>query len=125
VTDVPIIKVGSTLIATIHENLTDAEAFAFQEVLNARLERFDATAVLIDVTLVETIDSFLGRLLKEIALGARLLGANTVIAGIQPAVAMTLVELGLDLDGVRTVLSTERGLALLARDAAGQPSRGH
>ena len=124
-TDVPIIKVGSTLIATIHENLTDAEAFAFQEVLNARLERFDATAVLIDVTLVETIDSFLGRLLKEIALGARLLGANTVIAGIQPAVAMTLVELGLDLDGVRTVLSTERGLALLARDAAGQPSRGH
>lgn len=112
-TDIPIIKVGRTLIATVHEDLTDAEALAFQESLNQKLERLDATAVLIDLTMVATIDSFLGRLLSETAMGARLLGAETVIAGIQPAVAMTLVELGLRLEGVRTVLTTERALDLL------------
>ena len=112
-TEIPIIKVGRTLIATVHEGLTDAEALSFQESLNAKLERLDASSVLIDLTMVETIDSFLGRLLSETALGARLLGAETVIAGIQPSVAMTLVELGLRLDGVRTVLTPERALTML------------
>ncbi len=111
---VPIIKVGDTLIATVDEDLTDDDALAFQEALNERLEKFGATGVLIDVSLVETIDSFLGRLLHETAVGARLLGAATVVAGIQPAVAMTLVELGLRLEGVRTALTAEVGLALLA-----------
>ncbi|HMS57967.1 MAG TPA: STAS domain-containing protein, partial [Tepidiformaceae bacterium] len=108
---IPIIKVGSALIATVDEDLTDDDALEFQERLNAAIERTGAAGVLIDVTLVETIDSFLGRLLHEIAVGARLLGATTVVAGIQPPVAMTLVELGLQLDGVKTALTAERGLA--------------
>lgn len=111
---IPIIKVGSALIATVDEDLTDDDALEFQERLNAAIERTGAAGVLIDVTLVETIDSFLGRLLHEIAVGARLLGATTVVAGIQPPVAMTLVELGLQLDGVKTALTAERGLAMLA-----------
>lgn len=110
---IPIVKVGGNLIATVDEDLTDHDAIVFQEALNARLEGENATGLLIDVSAVETIDSFLGRLLNEIALGARLLGAQTVVAGIQPAVAMTLVELGLTLDGVRTSLTPERGLAML------------
>ena len=110
---IPIVKVGPNLIATVNEDLTDHDALELQESLNLALERASATGVLIDVTVVETIDSFLGRLLNEIALGARLLGAKTVVAGIQPAVAMTLVELGLNLDGVATALTAERGLAML------------
>ena len=77
---IPIIKVGSALIATVDEDLTDDDALEFQERLNAAIERTGAAGVLIDVTLVETIDSFLGRLLHEIAVGARLLGATTVVA---------------------------------------------
>lgn len=111
---VPIIKVHDTLIATVSEDLTDEEALDFQAVLNATIERSGASGVLIDVSLVLTIDSFLGRLLFEIARGARLLGAETVVAGMQPQVAMTLVELGLSLDGIHTVLTAERGLTLLA-----------
>ncbi|MEX0783750.1 MAG: STAS domain-containing protein [Dehalococcoidia bacterium] len=118
---IPIVKVGNNLIATVDEDLTDHDAVVFQEVLNARLEQANTTGVLIDVTAVETIDSFLGRLLNEIALGARLLGARTVVAGIQPAVAMTLVELGLTLDGVQTSLTPERGLAMLNRTNGRRP----
>jgi rsbT antagonist protein RsbS len=113
-TRIPIVKVGSNLIATVNEDLTDDDALEFQADLNSRLERAHATGVLIDVSMVETIDSFLGRLLSEIAMGARLLGANTVVAGIQPAVAVTLVELGLDLHGVRTALTPEKGLGILS-----------
>jgi rsbT antagonist protein RsbS len=114
---IPVIKVGPTLIATVHEDLTDQDALEFQEALNGMLERFGATGVLIDITLVETMDSFLGRLLSEIAQGARLLGANTVVAGMQPAVAMTLVELGLQLDGIKTALTADRALELLQGNA--------
>jgi rsbT antagonist protein RsbS len=118
---IPIIKVRRNLIATVNEDLTDRDALEFQAELNSYLESAGATGLLIDVSLVETIDSFLGRLLNEIALGARLLGARTVVAGIQPAVAMTLVELGLQLDGVQTTLTPERGLSLLDRaDGAGR-----
>ena len=118
---IPIIKVGPNLIATVDEGLTDQDAIEFQEALNTRLEQANATGVLLDVTAVETIDSFLGRLLNEIALGARLLGAQTVVVGIQPAVAMTLVELGLTLGGVQTSLTPERGLALLNRANGRRP----
>ena len=112
---VPIIKVGQVLIVTVAEELYDRDAILLQEDLNAALERTAAAGVLLDVSAVETVDSFLGRLLNEIAIGARLLGAETVVSGIQPAVAMTLVELGLGLRGVLTALDSEKGLALLRR----------
>jgi rsbT antagonist protein RsbS len=114
-----IIKVGKTLIVTISEEIGDNEAVTLQEAINERIEQTDARGLLLDIASLETVDSFLGRLLNEIALGARLLGAETVVTGMQPAVAMTLVELGLQLRGVSTALDSERGLerlGVLVRD---------
>jgi rsbT antagonist protein RsbS len=84
-----------------------------QAAINTRIEKTNAAGLLIDISALQTVDSFLGRLLSEIAAGARLLGAETVIAGMQPAVAITLVELGLGLRGVRTALDAEQGLHYL------------
>lgn len=112
---VPIIRVGDTLVAAVQEELLDRDALALQVDLGEALERTGAQGVLIDVSVVETVDSFLGRLLNEVAIGSRLLGAHTVVVGIQPAVAVTLVELGLELRGVRTALNVDKGLALLHR----------
>lgn len=120
---VPIIRVGQTLIATVQEDLRDSDAMNLEQDLSEALERIGARGVLLDVTIVETIDSFLGRLLNEIALCARLLGAHTVVVGIQPAVAVTLVELGLELKGVRTALNAEKGMALLRRLTAEEDRR--
>jgi rsbT antagonist protein RsbS len=110
---VPIISFDGILIASVQEDLSDREATQLQEELNTLLERTGARGVLLDVSVMQLIDSFLGRMLHEIALGARLLGAETVVAGIQPAVAITLVELGLELRGVHTALNAEKGLRLL------------
>jgi rsbT antagonist protein RsbS len=110
---VPIIRLGDILIASVQEDLTDGDAALLQEELIGRLERSGARGVLLDVSVLKMIDSFLGRLLHDIALGARLLGAHTVVVGIQPAVAITLVELGLELKGVRTALNSEKGMAVL------------
>jgi rsbT antagonist protein RsbS len=110
---VPIIRVGDTLIATVQEDLHDHDALALQEALSRELERTGASGVLLDLSVVEIVDSFLGRLLNDIAHVSRLLGAETVVVGIQPAVAVTLVELGLELRGVRTALNASKGLALL------------
>ena len=115
---VPIIRFGDTLVATVQEALQDRDALALQAELAEELERTGARGVLLDVSVVETVDSFLGRLLSDIATGARLLGAQTVVVGIQPAVAITLVELGRELKGVRTALTPEKGLALLRRPAS-------
>jgi rsbT antagonist protein RsbS len=112
---VPIVRVGEVLVATVLEDLRDSDALDLQERLHAALERRGARGVLLDVSVVETLDSFLGRLLNDIAAGARLLGAMTVVVGIQPAVAMTLVELGLELRGVQTALTVDRGMACLHR----------
>jgi rsbT antagonist protein RsbS len=125
---VPIIQIGSTLIATVQEELYDRDALTLQSDLSETIERTGARGVLLDLSLVETVDSFLGRLLSEVALGARLLGAETVVAGIRPAVAVTLVELGLELKGVHTALNAEKGLAalrqLIRREEAGvRPGR--
>jgi rsbT antagonist protein RsbS len=117
---VPIIQVGETLIATVFEDLHDRDAFQLQEDIGNALERTGARGVLLDLTVVELIDSFLGRTLNDVAAGTRLLGAQTVIVGMQPAVAMTLVELGLELKGVRTALNAEKGMALLRRLIAGE-----
>jgi rsbT antagonist protein RsbS len=118
---VPIIKVGGTLIATVPQDVGDSEAVAFQEAINNSIERTAAVGVLLDISALETVDSFFGRLLSDIAAGARLLGAETVVAGMQPAVAVTLVELGLVLKGVRTVLDVEQGLHFLQASTARRP----
>lgn len=112
---VPILHLGETLFVTVQEELRDRDALALQDELSAALERTGARGVLIDVSVVETVDSFLGRLFNDVAMTSRLLGAQTVIVGIQPAVAVTLVELGLELRGVHTALDAERGQRLLTR----------
>lgn len=117
---VPIIRVGDTLIATVLEDLHDRDALQLQEDIGAALERSGARGVLLDLSVVELIDSFLGRMLNDVAAGTRLLGAQTVVVGMQPQVAMTLVELGLELKGVRTALSAEKGMALLRRMITGE-----
>lgn len=121
---VPIVRVGQVLLATVQEDLRDQDALDLQVKLGDALERTGARGVMIDVSVVETVDSFLGRLLNEIAMGARLLGARTVVVGIQPAVAITLVELGLELKGVRTALDAAKGMALLRRLIAREDGRG-
>lgn len=112
---VPIVRVGEVLVATVLEELQDRDALRLEEELTEILERTGARGVLLDMSVVETVDSFLGRLIAEIAACARLMGARTVVSGLQPAVAITLVELGLHLKGVRTALNADKGLVLLRR----------
>jgi len=121
---VPIIHLGETLIATVQEDLRDQDALDLQQRLSEQLVRTGARGVLLDLAVAETVDSFLGRLLGDIAAGARLLGAHTVVVGIQPAVAITLVELGLELRGVHTALTPEKGRAHL-RALLAQEERRH
>jgi len=119
----PIIRIGEVLIATVQEDLNDQDAVDLQDELNQQLERTGSSGVLLDVSQLKLIDSFLGRMLRDIATGARLLGAHTVVVGIQPAVAVTLVELGLELTGVYTALNSEKGLQLLRRLMASERAR--
>jgi rsbT antagonist protein RsbS len=112
---VPIIQLGDMLIAAVQEDLRDRDAEQLQADLNSQIERSGARGVLLDLSVVETLDSFLGRMIADIAGGARLLGAETVIVGIQPAAAVTLVELGLSFKGVHTALDPEKGVTLLRR----------
>jgi len=112
---VPIIRIDTTLIATVQEDLRDRDALELQTNLCALLEETGANGVVLDLSVVETVDSFLGRLLHDISQVSRLLGAHTVVVGLRPAVAVTLVELGLQLNDVRTALNPDKGLALLRR----------
>lgn len=109
----PIIRFGDTLVVTMKEALHDVAAAGLQEEISLALERTEPSALLIDVSVLDVVDSFMGRLLNDIAAMARLMGARTIIAGIRPQVAITLLELGLRLRGVETVLSVEQGLARL------------
>ena len=111
----PVLRIGNTLVVTVLEDLHDRDALDLQVELLGQLERTGANGVLLDLSVVEIVDSFLGRMLNDIAVGVRLLGAQMVVVGIQPAVAITLVELGLELRGVRTAGSPDRGMALLKR----------
>jgi len=110
---VPILRVRDLLVATVQEDLRDSDAQALEVDLGLALERTEAAGVIIDVSVVEMVDSFLGRLLNDMAAQAKLLGAQTVVVGIQPAVAITLVELGLELRGIRTALDIDRGFTLV------------
>jgi rsbT antagonist protein RsbS len=111
---IPILQVGDILLVTIQVEIHDRLALSLQDDLMARLVRTGARGVLIDISSVGVVDSFIGRALANIASMSRLLGAETVVVGMQPAVAITLVELGLSLPKIRTALNVERGLALLA-----------
>jgi rsbT antagonist protein RsbS len=117
---VPIVRIEDTLIATVQEGLRDSDALDLQVHLGQMLERTQTRGVLIDISVVETVDSFLGRLLNDVARQSHLLGAHTVVVGVQPPVAVTLVELGLNLKGVYTALDVDRGMALLRRLADGE-----
>lgn len=117
-----VVKIGSCLIVTIPQDIGDVDAIALQETISERIETTGATGLLIDIAALQSVDSFLGRLLNEISLGARLLGAQTVVTGMQPAVAITLVELGLELKGVHTAIDAERGLKKLGITSNGQRS---
>ncbi len=104
-----------TLLVTIQLDMQDRTALALQEDLAARIADTGATGVMIDISGLEIVDSFVGRMLSSISGIARILSAHTVVVGMQPAVAITLVELGLSLEGVRTALNVERGMDLLRR----------
>jgi rsbT antagonist protein RsbS len=110
---VPIVKVGRTLFVSIQIDLEDESVMRLQEDLADELTATHATGVIIDITAVEIVDSFIGRMLTMIGSISRLFDAETVIVGMRPAVAITLTELGLSLRGVRTALNAEKGLALL------------
>ncbi len=110
---IPILKFEDFLIITVQTELHDQHALGLQMDILHELARARARGVLIDVTALDVVDSFLGRLIGETASMARLMGARTCLVGLQPAVAITLVELGLDLAGVHTALNMEKGLAWL------------
>ena len=112
---IPILKMGRSLLVTIQVDLQDQTALALQDDLSAMIEKTGANGVLIDISALEIVDSFVGRMLTSISGIARILSATTVGVGMQPAVAITLVELGLSLDGVKTALNVERGMELLRR----------
>lgn len=110
---IPILKMGEFLLVTIQVDMHDQLAMTLQDDLTEKISRTGARGVLIDISTVELVDSFIGRMIANIAAMARILDAQTVLVGMQPAVAITLVELGLTLPGVRTALNVERGMALL------------
>jgi rsbT antagonist protein RsbS len=111
----PILKVGRALLVTVQVDIDDQIALALEEDLAARIVATGAKGVLIDISGLEIVDSFMGRMLDSIAGVSRLLDADTVVVGMQPAVAITLVELGLSLTGVKTALNVERGMELIGR----------
>jgi rsbT antagonist protein RsbS len=110
---IPILKMGDFLLVTIQVDMHDRLAMTLQDDLTSRIVEARAKGVLIDISALEIVDSFIGRMLADIAAMSRVLDAETVVVGMRPAVAITLVELGLSLTGVRTALNVERGMDLL------------
>lgn len=108
-----ILKLGDTLVASVQEALMDADLIGLRDALLADVKAYRATAVIIDVTVLDVIDSFAARTLRNIAQITQLIGARTVVVGIQPDVAFSMVQLGLTLEGTETALDLEDGLALL------------
>jgi rsbT antagonist protein RsbS len=110
---IPILRMGKYLLVTIQVDMHDRLAMQLQEDLTTRIAKEQSRGVLIDISALDIVDSFIGRMLSDIAGMSRILDAQTVVVGMQPAVAITLVELGLFLHGVRTALDVERGMKLL------------
>ncbi|MCX5402412.1 STAS domain-containing protein [Streptomyces sp. NBC_01335] len=120
---VPVLKIGEVLLVSIQVDLEDQTVLDLQDDLAARIVATGASGVVIDITAVEIVDSFVGRMLATTAAISRMLDAETVVVGMRPAVAITLVELGLSLGGVRTALTLEKGLDILARSDHRRPAR--
>ncbi|MBD2772758.1 STAS domain-containing protein [Iningainema tapete] len=116
---IPILQMGEFLLVTIQVDMHDRLAMTLQEDLTSRITDTQAHGVLIDISSLEIVDSFIGRILANIAKMSRILDAQTIVVGMQPAVAITLVELGLSLTGIRTALNVEKGMALLRATAGG------
>jgi rsbT antagonist protein RsbS len=112
---IPILKMGSFLLVTIQVDMHDRLVMTLQDDLMQRISEHNSSGVLIDISALEIVDSFIGRMIANIAAMSRVLDAKTVVTGMQPAVAITLVELGLSLDGVLTALNVDRGIALLQK----------
>lgn len=110
---IPILKMGEFLLVTIQVDMHDRLAITLQDDLTAQIVKHHSHGVLIDISALEIVDSFIGRMLASIASMARLLDAETVVVGMQPAVAITLVELGLPMRGIRTALDVEKGMTAL------------
>lgn len=110
---IPILKMGQFLMVTIQVDMHDRLALTLQDDLTSQIVRHRARGVLIDISTLEMVDSFIGRMLSSIASMASLLDAQTVVVGMRPSVAITLVELGLSLQGIRTALDVEKGMAAL------------
>lgn len=110
---IPILKMNEFLLVSIQVDMHDRLAMALQDDLTARISETGAKGVLIDISALEIVDSFIGRMMANISGMARILDAQTVVTGMQPAVAITLVELGLSLPGIRTALNVERGMRML------------
>ncbi|MDG6105150.1 STAS domain-containing protein [Dactylosporangium aurantiacum] len=111
---VPVLKIGEILLVSIQIDLDDQSALQLQEDLSDRIVETGAHGVIIDISALEIVDSFIGRMLSTIAAVSRVLDAETVVVGMRPAVAITLVELGLSLNGVRTALNVDKALEILA-----------
>lgn len=111
--NIPILKIGNALLVTIQVDMHDRLATQLQDDLTGKIVQHRSRGVLIDISALEIVDSFIGRMLANIASVSRLLDADTVVVGMRPEVAITLVELGLGLPGVKTALNAERGLALI------------
>jgi rsbT antagonist protein RsbS len=117
---IPILKMGDFLLVTIQVDMHDRLAMTLQDDLTEGIAKTRARGVLIDISSLEIVDSFIGRMLGNIAAMSRVLDAETVVVGMRPAVAITLVELGLSLPGVRTALNVEKGMSLLQASRAEQ-----
>ncbi len=115
---IPILRMGRLLLVTIQVDMHDKLAMSLQDDLTERIVKDRANGVLIDISALDIVDSFIGRMISNTAAMAKILDATTVVVGMQPAVAITLVELGLTLEGVKTALNVERGIALLEQHSA-------
>jgi len=121
--EIPILQLRDILLVTIQVDMHDRMALQLQEALTARIVETGAKGVLIDISALEVVDSFMGRMLGDLTAVARILDAATVVVGMRPAVAITLVELGLQLPGVRTALNVDRGMAMLEEARVGRAQR--